>query len=195
MLLGLKGNFVSRITTFLLLLIVVVSGFLVRNDSLAAVSPQTDELQPGDILFVDLYKGWCHSGYWDHMALYIGEQSYEGRYYVVEVTYDGGVCHTPVEIFFGRDKPAEISARRLKEMPFREEKIQHAIDYALAQVGKPFDRIAVPGLLPLKTTEEKHHCAEVVWRAYEAAGIDLDSDDGVLLSPDDIYYSPWLNPA
>ena len=174
-----------------LLILVSASVFMVRNVSLSAVELQEDTLQPGDILFVDLYKGWCHSGYWDHIALYTG-----GDYpVVVEATYDGGVCRTSVQSFLKRDEPAEISVRRLKETPFRDEKVQQAIDYALDQVGKPFDRIAVPGLLLLKITEEKHHCAEVVWRAYKAAGIDLDCNDGILLAPDDIYYSPWLKPV
>jgi len=166
---------------------VLVSVIVVRDISLPAISPQVNALQQGDIIFVDLYKGWSHGGYWDHLALYVGEQA------VVEATYNGGVCYTPVEAFLERDKPAEISVKRLKGMPFREEIVQQAIEYALDQVGKPFDFTATV-TLPLKINEENQHCAEVIWRAYKAAGVDLDSDDGLLLYPDDIYYSPRLEP-
>jgi uncharacterized protein YycO len=183
----LRSRFISRAITIIVIVVVLVAVFVVRNTSLPAISPQADILQPGDIFFVDLYKGWSHGGYWDHLALYVG------NYAVVEATYNGGVCYTPVEAFLERDKPAEISVKRLKEMPSREEIIHQAIEYALDQVGKPFDFTATV-TFPLKVNEENQHCAEVIWRAYKSAGVDLDSDDGVLLYPDDIYYSPWLEP-
>jgi uncharacterized protein YycO len=183
----LKSRFISRVATIVLIIMVLVSVFVVRNTSLPAISPAIDALQPGDIIFVDLYEGWSHGGYWDHVALYVGGQA------VVEATYNGGVCYTPAEIFFERDKPADISVKRLKEMPSREEIIQQAIEYALDQVGKPFDFTATV-TFPLKINEENQHCAEVIWRAYKTAGIELDSDDGVVLYPDDIYYSPRLRP-
>ena len=68
-----------------------------------------------------------------------------------------------------------------------------AIGYAMAQVGRDFDFTAT-ATIPMKVTEEKQHCAEVVWRAYKAAGIDLDSNDTPFLYPDDLYYSPRLRP-
>ena len=183
----LRSRSISRASIIILIVVVLVSVFVVRDTALPAISPQVDLLQPGDILFVDLYKGWSHGGYWDHLALYMGEGA------VVEATYNGGVCYTPVEAFLERDEPADISAKRLKEMPFREEIIHQAIEYALEQVGKPFDFTAT-ATFPLKINEEKQHCAEVIWRAYKSAGVDLDSDNGVLLYPDDIYYSPRLEP-
>jgi uncharacterized protein YycO len=184
---GLKSRFISRFVIIALIILVIVSIFVVRNSSLPAISIQVDMLQPGDILFVDLYKGWSHGGYWDHLALYLG------NYAVVEATFNGGVCYTPVEVFLERDKPAEISAKRLKDMPSREEIIQKAIEYALEQIGKPFDFTAT-ATFPLKLNEENQSCAELIWRAYKAGGVDLDSDDGLLIYPDDIYYSPRLEP-
>jgi len=82
----------------------------------------------------------------------------------------------------------------LKEIPFpQREVIQQAIDYTLAPVGKSFDKpIAVPLLLTLKITEGKQHCSGLVRRAYKAVGVDLDSNDGLHLYPDDIYSSPKL---
>ena len=183
-------HFVPRAVIVILLLTAVVSIVVVRNMSLPAVAVQEEMLQPGDILFVDIYKGWSHPGYWDHLALYVGEQPYAE---VIEATYNLGVCYTPLPVFLERDQPVDIAVRRLKDTPGREEIIQKVIDYALAQVGKPFDFTAT-ATVPLKVNDENLHCAEVVWRAYLAAGIDLDSNDGLFLFPDDIYYSPKLGP-
>ena len=153
-----------------------------------ASSIEEEALQPGDIIFVDLYSGWCHVGYWDHMALYVGEEPYPG---VVEATYNGGICYTPLPSFLERDYPAYVAVKRLGAMPGRELAVQRAIEYALAQVGNDFD-FSATATIPLKVNGQNQHCAEVVWRAYKAAGIDLDSDDGPLLYPDDVYYSPRL---
>jgi len=185
-----SSNCVPRVIIVILLLTAVVSIVIVRNSSLPAVTVQEEMLQPGDILFVDIYKGWSHPGYWDHLALYVGEQPYAG---VIESTYDLGVCYTPLPVFLERGQPVDITIRRLKDIPGREEIIQKVIHYAMAQVGKPSD-ITFTATVPLKVNEENLHCAEVIWRAYLAAGIDLDSNDGLFLYPDDIYYSPKLGP-
>jgi uncharacterized protein YycO len=180
----------ARGAVIVLVLVVLCSVFMLQHTPIKAKPAEIDKLEPGDILFVDLYKGWCQIGYWDHVALYVG------GYYVVEATYNSGVCLTSVEEFFERDYPAQISAMRLKEIPDRQKVIQRAIDYALAQVGKPFDQImAIPLLLTFKNTDDKFHCANLVWRAYMISGIDLDSNHGWLLYPDDIYYSPRLEPV
>jgi len=183
-------HFVPRAVIVILLLTAVVSIVVVRNMSLPAVAVQEEMLQPGDILFVDIYKGWSHPGYWDHLALYVGEQPYAG---VIEATYNLGVYYTPLPVFLERGQPVDITVRRLKDIPGREEIIRKVIDYAMAQAGKPFDFTAT-ATIPLKVNDQNLHCAEVIWRAYMAAGIDLDSNDGLFLFPDDIYYSPKLRP-
>ena len=188
-----RRGFIPKVAVSILIVFVLASAFISRNAFSSPQTPYFDVLQPGDILFVDLYKGWCYGGYWDHVAIYVGEQTYIGPA-VVEATYDIGICLTSLHLFFERDKPAQISAKRLKDMPLHSDIIQRAIDYARSQVGKPFDR---SGLTPLslKITEGKQHCSELVWRAYKAAGVDLDSNDGLRLYPDDIYYSPKLKPV
>jgi uncharacterized protein YycO len=151
-------------------------------------------LQAGDIIFVDLYKGWCATTYWDHMAIYVGTQDVAGRQSsvgVVEATYNAGIRRTSLHRFLERDEPARMAVRRLADMPSREEAIQKAIDYALAQVGKPFDFTAT-ATIPWKVNGANLHCVEVIWRAYKAGGIDLDFNDGLLLYPDDIYFSSRL---
>ena len=155
-----------------------------------------DILQPGDIIFVDIYTGWHHAGYWDHLAIYIGTGLGVLRYpvpAVVEATFDGGVYCTPLDEFLRRDEPASTAVIRLKEWPSHAEAIRQAVEYAIAQVGKPFDHTATAGI-PMKLNEANIHCTELIWRAFKAAGIDLDGNGGLLLYPDDIYYSPKLEP-
>jgi len=154
----------------------------------AAVSEIDEEfLEPGDLLFVDIYNGWSEGGYWDHAAVYV-EDPYPS---VVEATYNLGISQTGLAEFVARDLPAEVSVRRLKSIPNRDEVIHVVVEYALAQIGRPFDYSAT-ATLPLKINENNLHCAEVAWRAYMAAGVDLDSDGGLLVFPDDIYFSPKL---
>ena len=175
----------------LVLVLVVVSVAVVRGSTLpvpAAVN-EIDEalLEPGDLLFVDIYNGWSQGGYWDHAAVYL-EEPYPC---VVEATYNLGISQTPLAEFLERDLPAEVSVRRLKSTTNRDEVIRAVVEYALAQVGRPFD-YAATATIPLKINENNLHCAEVAWRSYMAAGVDLDSDGGLLVYPDDIYFSPKL---
>jgi uncharacterized protein YycO len=201
--LGHRGTFAARFLTIALLALVVGSVSVVPRLRFTSVQPNEDMLQPGDIIFVDLYKGWCAATYWDHVAIYVGDQDVDGGQTsagVVEATFNGGVARTPLWAFLERDTPTQMAVRRLRDdMPSCEEAIQNAIDYALAQVGKPFDYTATAGI-PWKFNSANLHCAELVWRAYKAAGIDLDFDGGPLrllplLYPDNVYYSSKLGPV
>jgi uncharacterized protein YycO len=188
---SLRSRNLQRLGICLLLVIVVSSVGVVRGSSLPvpirAEEIDGDRLEPGDILLVDIYDGWSQGGYWDHMAVY-SDDPYPG---VVEATYNAGIAYTSLPAFLERDLPAEVSVRRLKDIPGREESIRRAVEYALAQVGQPFDYTAT-ATLPLKINERNLHCSEVVWRSYKAGGIDLDSNGGLLVYPDDIYFSPKL---
>jgi len=180
-----------------LVVLVVSSALLVRQIRLPSVHPTEDMLQPGDIIFVELYKGWCAATYWDHMAIYVGDQDVAGgkaSVGVVEATFNAGIQRTSLRRFLERDEGARMAVRRLTDMPSRDEVIQKAIDYALAQVGKPFDFTATAGI-PLKVNSANLHCVEVIWRAYKAGGIDLDFNNGFLLYPDDVYFSSKLRPV
>jgi len=189
---GEKLRPIRRLIIVCLFVVVVLSIFLIREIHPSAIEVSQKILKPGDIIFVDLYTGWSHGGYWDHLAIYVGDEPSPS---VVEATFNGGIVRTPLSRFLKRDEPATMSVRRLKEMPFRQESVQKAIEYALAQVGKPFDFTAHATALPHKINEERLHCTEVIWRAYKAAGIDIDSNDGIAVYPEDIYYSPKLRPV
>ena len=188
---SLRSRSLQRLGVVLLLVVVVVSVVVVRGSSLPvpirAEEIGEDRLEPGDILLVDIYNGWSQGGYWDHMAVY-SDDPYPG---VVEATYNAGITYTPLPAFLERDLPAEVSVRRLKDIPGRADIIRRAVEYALDQVGQPFDYTAT-ATLPLKINENNLHCSELVWRSYKAGGIDLDSNGGLLVYPDDIYFSPKL---
>jgi len=181
-----------RYVVILLLLVVVLSIFETDQTTIKKVPWTGDNLEPGDILFVDIYTGWCFYGYWDHLAIYVGEQSCGGYHSpaVVEATYNGGVCLTPLWLFLERDEPAEVSVKRLRASSLSEGAIPQVVEYALAQVGKPFDFIFPAH----KIGDRSLHCVELVWRAYKVAGVELDSNGGLLLYPDEIYYSSQLMP-
>jgi uncharacterized protein YycO len=183
----------TRLGAVAVLLVALISVVLLQVWPPATTASTIEEgmLQPGDIIFVDLYSGWCHVGQWDHMALYVGDQPYPG---VVEATFNGGVCYTPLPSFLERDYPAHLVVKRLGDVLGREECLQQAIRYALEEVGNAFD-FSATATIPLKVNRQNQHCAEVIWRAYKAAGIDLDSNNGPLLYPDDVYYSPRLRSA
>lgn len=185
--------FLKRGLVIFLVCVVVFSVWGVQWKTLPSETVNMDDLQPGDIIFVDIYEGWCHGGFWDHLALYVGEQPYVGAA-AVEATFNGGITLTSVKVVLTRDGPAKTAVRRLKGVSGSEEAIQKVVEYALAQEDKPFD-FSATATLPTKLNDENLHCAELVWRAYKAAGIDLDSNGGMFLYPDDIYFSPKLEPA
>lgn len=167
-----------------LLCIVVFSIWGVQWKTLGADFEDVDSIQKGDILFVDIYEGWSHGGFWDHLGLYVGGS-------VIEATFNGGITRTSLSTFLKRDGSAKIGIRRPKLGPDKEETIRKVIDYALAQVGKPFDFTATTSF-PVKFNEDNLSCTELIWRAFKAADIDLDVNDGLFIYPDDIYFSPKL---
>jgi len=175
----------------LLLVSIIVSVVVVKGSTLpvpAAVDDIDEEfLEPGDLLFVDIYHGWSQGGYWDHVAIYV-EDPYPS---VVEATYNLGISQTPVAECVARDLPADVSVRRLKYTPHRDQIIRAVVEYALAQVGQPFD-YAATATLPFKMNESNLHCAEVAWRSYKAAGFVLVSNGWLLVYPDDIYFHSKL---
>ncbi len=180
-----------RLGMAIVLLLVIPSVMVARGNALPvpAAAGGIDEsfLEPGDLLFVDIYNGWSQTGYWDHVAVYV-EEPFPS---VVEATYNAGITLTSLQVFLDRDLPAEVSVRRLEDIPGRDEVIGAAVQFALDQVGRAFDYTAT-ATLPLKINEGNMHCAEVAWRSYRAGGLDLDSNGGLLIYPDDIYFSPEL---
>ena len=170
---------IKRGLVIVLICIVVGSVWGLQWKTLDADPVSADILQPGDILFVDIYEGWCHAGFWDHLGLYVGGEE------IVEATFSGGITMISLQSFLERDGDAKIGVRR---PTCSEEDIRKIIDYAEAQVDKPFDFTASTSF-PLKFNEKNLHCTELIWRAFKEAGIDIDVDYGLFVYPDDIYFS------
>lgn len=179
------------ILTVVLILLCILSIMETRSNSQVLNSSPLGQLELGDLLFVDIYGGWCFYGYWDHVAMYVGEQRIGHSFSpaVIEATFGGGVTLTTIRAFEERDKPAEIKVKRLIAMPDRARIITQAVDYALSQQGKSFASLLVPAH---KIGDRTYYCCELVWRAYNLAGVDLDSNGGILLWVDDLYYSSKL---
>ena len=183
----------KRASIILTILLAIISLICLRPSPMSTTEYLYEEgLEKGDIIFVDIYSGWCLYGYWDHIALYVGEQAFPEGYRslaVVENTYKSGVTMTSLQSFLKRDEPAVIKVKRLRGVPGREKLVNQAVDYALSHLGTPMDFLFVP---QHKNGAKAQHCAEIIWRAYKSAGIDLDSNRGLFLHPDDIYYSSFL---
>ena len=75
---------------------------------------------------------------------------------------------------------------RVKDSSADAETKQEVINYALQNlVGIPYEGLA--GFLTSKNKIAKTQCAHLVWYAYkQAAGIDIDGDGGLLVTPKDI---------
>ena len=142
-------------------------------------------LLPGDILLTKGTNSSVH-GHWKHIAIYVGDG------YVVEsaAAYDvehhvwlkTGVTYTKVNDVCARGAD-EVLVMRLEDNPHA---VEAAIDYAESQVGKSYD------WLLWKFDERSQYCSELIWHAYQISGIDLDSDGGPFVTPDDIANSPLL---
>ena len=72
-----------------------------------------------------------------------------------------------------------------------ESTIKNVVDYAVNNlVDIPYEGLS--GLLTDKNKIEKTQCAHVVWYAYRQFGIDLDSNGGQMVMPQDIANSSYL---
>lgn len=164
-------------------------------------------LEPGDILFATNFSEIVNEGgqlvsnqSWEHVAIYMGK----GK--VVEsISEDWDDNSLPGARVLSLKKFLKswklVEAKRLVGDPFgrqrrirsqaimREQVIGAAINYALqqAKLGKPYD---VKGN---KYDDSAFYCGELVWRAFlDIANVELDSNGGSVVSPDDVYKSKRL---
>ncbi len=83
-------------------------------------------------------------------------------------------------------------------VPYAKEKL---VDIPYKLLAGVQDRIFTEGMLRIKASDndkvdipalEGTQCAHLIWYAYKQAGIDLDSDGGLIVTPEDIRNSTYL---
>ncbi|MBR5535658.1 MAG: hypothetical protein IKU60_03320 [Clostridia bacterium] len=79
---------------------------------------------------------------------------------------------------------------------YNDEKVaSKAADYAIAHL-KGVDYNILTGIVNKDKSDDESvdwsHCSHIVWQAYKAVGVDLDSDGGVFVTPEDIAMSEEL---
>ena len=81
---------------------------------------------------------------------------------------------------------ARVGIVRIK--PARAEQLPKAVSWISERKGKPYRWPLIQGLE--KNDQSRFYCSQLVWIAFkEVLNLDLDVDKGVLVFPDDIYYS------
>jgi uncharacterized protein YycO len=146
------------------------------------------DLQRGDILLAHgggLYgiaQEAIFGGYWGHAGIYVGDG-------VIVESYGGQNCPDWYQFACLSETPG-VAGRRvlstgesfsraedwaiLRPSASLEQKVS-ASEYALNQIGKPYN-----WNLTDKERTDKFYCSQLVWRAYQTAGIDLDSNKSAL---------------
>jgi len=73
----------------------------------------------------------------------------------------------------------------------RPEELAGVVKWVEERKGKPYRWPIVMGLN--RTDESRFYCSQLVWLAYkQVMNLDLDVDKGVLIFPDDLYYSNYV---
>lgn len=81
---------------------------------------------------------------------------------------------------------ARVGIVRIK--PARAEQLPKVVSWISERKGKPYRWPLIQGLE--KSDQSRFYCSQLVWIAFkEVLNLDLDIDKGVLVFPDDIYYS------
>lgn len=137
--------------------------------------------QMGDIFFADNIKAWNHVGMYTNTSRIIEAMP---EYGVHEVSiYDATALQETVD-----ESHDESCILRVKDM--KELTIEMVVWFAQEQIGKPYDSIFVNNKTWTELAMSKMNCSELVWRAYYVTGgVDLDSNGGWAVYPNNIYNS------
>lgn len=122
-------------------------------------------LEPGDIVLG--HNPGSSWGHWTHAALYVGDGL------VVDTLLRHGVYLDRVERFAYAYQASGVLKVQLPPAVK-----QRAVDEAMAVLGRPFN------LLSGRHQDGWFYCTQVVWYAYQRAGVDLDPAGGYWVVPD-----------
>jgi hypothetical protein len=161
----------------------------------------TCDLRKGDILLShDLgamytFENLLFSGYWTHAGIYGGDGAITGlvidsggtaegtwwKPWTWRFSDDPGVESKHIDVSGFCKTASDWAILRTKASGAKREA---AVTYAQAQDPKKYNWI-----YPDKWTTDKFYCSQLVWRAYERQGIDLDSNRAALNA-----LVKWLGP-
>lgn len=142
-------------------------------------------LQNGDIIFGSHVVNYVTWGRYNHAA--IVTDAAQGM--VMESTADPpsdkpGVRSIDWKTF--ASSYVHVGVVRVKGLT--SEQVSRVIRWVEQRKGKPYRWPIIGGLN--RTDDSRVYCSQLVWLAYlQVLNIDLDYDQGVLIFPDDIYYS------
>ncbi|MBQ8428695.1 MAG: hypothetical protein IJX30_01190 [Clostridia bacterium] len=139
-------------------------------------------LRDGDVLVsTSMHVSWWRLG---HSALVINGDAG----HILEAVQAGWVSEiSPAVTFNMRANFIVLRPKVSKEVK------SQVVTYAKENlVGLKYD--LTTGVLSKKyqKTPKKSHCGHIVWRAYKQFGIDIDSNGGGVVTPEDMYYSEYM---
>lgn len=129
-------------------------------------------LEPGDILL----GGWpnCAYGKYSHAGLYLGEGE------VLEAYVDYGVCIQPLGHYENYTELCFIRANVSNELKAK------VIAAARSYVGDTFYPVA------FKQNDRYYNCSNIIWKAYQEQGINLDVNNDIWIAPESFRNSPYV---
>lgn len=142
-------------------------------------------LRDGDIVFGAHLINYMTWGRFNHVAIVLDAASGVLAESTAELPTDmPGVRYTDWTKFvseFSHVGVVRLKGRAANELP-------RVIGWISARKGKPYRWPIIQGLD--KTDQSRFYCSQLVWLAFkDVLDLDLDVDKGMLVFPDDIYYS------
>jgi len=127
------------------------------------------------------HSGWRPWGYWNHAGMW---DAYTGWWKTVHARGYGWGVRRDAWDWFPRHY-SRVAVMGVWTGP----SIRNAAGwYARAQIGEPYT------IWTSKTNQSKWYCSKLVWAGYywnSNGGIDLDSNGGFWVTPNNLWYSGW----
>ena len=152
-----------------------------RFDAPVSARSQVDlsTARHGDFLLG--HKSWRPWGYWGHAGMWDANGGYNKT--VHARGYGWGVRRDPWNWFATQYTHVAVMG------VWTSDSIRNqAGGYAVAQLGEPYT------LWTSKTNQSKWYCSKLVWASYywrSGKAIDLDSNGGFWVTPNNLWYSQW----
>jgi uncharacterized protein YycO len=154
------------------------TSFEKKRDLLALTTPPWNRLKWGDIVLGRGRMSKLHSipyGYFRHTGIW---HLHEKK--LVSATPERGV-YFQTQSYWNKVYPR---LEFLTVQCLSQEMKKRVTEYARRQIGKPY-RIS------RKNTAVSWYCSKLPWAGYKGKGVDIDAKKAYVVTPDNIYYSPF----